>query len=71
MRLLIDTPQRRKQFHNFCSEFLGEDITEVIDIEGKENKLPLVRAALLIKQELMENHKMSYDQMKKEMDVNV
>lgn len=69
MKAMLATPQARKEFYDFCSDYLGEDITGIIDIQGREN-LELVGAALLIKQTLMEEYPVTYGQLKKEIALN-
>jgi len=69
MKHLLANPHSRKEFYDFCLEFLGEDITEIIDT--REKPYPeLTRVALLVKQELMTGHAALYQEMKKEINLN-
>ncbi len=70
MKRMLENPVARKEFYDFCNNYLGEDITETIDIAGKEDRLPLVRAALLLKQDLMDNYPVTYSLLKKEIKAN-
>jgi hypothetical protein len=69
MKYMLQTPQARKEFYDLCTELLGEDITNIIDIRGRDT-LELTGAALLLKQMLMTDYPVIYNLMKKENETN-